>query len=177
MVACAKYDVINLCRATILKMDCASFQLGDKWLFCYLWGPFESHRSSSPTADDFFSAVLKTLESDVFCWISRTNDKNSFAFEVRGISEAMWVNHSTGKLANSRKGRYVGYGEVPSCYNDVVKSLSRKDLIFWKIFDDYSEVVGRIVVGYLTYNMTEVNPRTKFAFWPSACERKCLLNS
>ena len=74
------------------------------------------------------------------------------------------MKNSTRKLVNSRKGRYVRYGEVPTCYNDVVKSLSRKDLVFRKIFDDYSENVGRIVVGYLTNNMTEVNPRAKFAF-------------
>ena len=67
MVACAEYDVINLCRATILKVDCAFFYQGQHWFFCYPRRPFETHRSSSPTADDIFSAVLKTLESDVFC--------------------------------------------------------------------------------------------------------------
>ena len=174
MVACAEYDVINLCRATILKMDCGFFYQGQHWFFCYPRGPFETHRSSSPTADDIFSAVLKTLESDVFCWVAGTNDKNSFAFEVRGISEAVWVNNSTWKLVNSRKGRHFGNREMSTCYNDVVKSLSRKDLVFWKIFDDYSEVVGRIVVGYLAYNVTEANPRAKIVFRPTTYESESL---
>ena len=85
------------------------------------------------------------------------------------------MKNSTRKLINSRKGRYVRYGEVPSCYNDVVKSLSRKDVVFWKIFDDYSEVVGRIVVGHMTNNMAEVNPRAKIAVRPPTWERKRLL--
>ena len=150
-------------------MDSVAFDLGDQWSLCYLRRPLETHRFRSPSANDAFSAILQTLKSYVFGRKTRTYHKNSLALKVRRIPEVMWVDNQSGELFNSREVRHVRNREVPSRHYDVVKPLGRKDLVFWKVFDNHWKIVGRIIVGHVTNNVIETNPGTKIVFGPTTC--------